>query len=346
MPPVIGREHRLAADLRRSQTCSPSTDREAWHRLGLRGRELDPAVHPERRDPPGVSLPGAIRFVRSVSGKAGVARAERRVVDRVAGHGARRPGRGARCTMSCSRRRRVSGRQPRRSGRCSDVHAEVAHHADLAAVARLALPVDRLAPVEVARVQEGALHLDDLAERARSGSSRRASWAPGKYGISLEQRTKTSGCASSASTIRVAGGEVDPERLLRQEVLAGRDRVEVELLVEVVGHGEVEDVDVGVVEQVARGRSCAGGRCRRARTTQRRRVRVATAISSGAHGVVLERRPAPDRRGQLAAHQAAADDADADRARSRARQRRPLGVAPSCTTAISARIMPAGPRAG
>ena len=37
-----------------------------------------------------------------------------------------------------------------------------------------------------------------------------AIWAPGKNGISLEQRTKTSGCARSASTIRVAASRSIP----------------------------------------------------------------------------------------------------------------------------------------
>ena len=144
--------------------------------------------------------------------------------------------------------------------------------------------------------------------------------------------------ASSAATIRRAGGEVDAERLLAQEVLAGRDRVEVELLVQVVRDGEVEDVEVGVLEQRAAVVGQQAHACRCARTTRSASGLVSqTASSRGVTGWSVERRPAPDRRRQLAAHQAAADDPDAGDAHAQAWPSACSGVAPSCTTAISAR---------
>jgi hypothetical protein len=54
----------------------------------------------------------------------------------------------------------------------------------------------------------------------------------------------------------LAGLEVDAERLLAEEVLVRRDRVEVQLLVQVVRDGEVEDVDAVVLEQWRRRSSC------------------------------------------------------------------------------------------
>ena len=110
----------------------------------------------------------------------------------------------------------------------------------------------------------------------------------------------------------LGGGEVDAERLLAQEVLAGRDRVEVELLVQVVRDGEVEDVDRVVLEQVAAVGRLVGDRGDAVEPAQRLGARVAHADELGHDRVVVQRAPAPDGRRQLAAHEARADDADAD----------------------------------
>ena len=99
-------------------------------------------------------------------------------------------------------------------------------------------------------MQEGVLDLDQLAERA--GADRVVGELGAReVGHLARAAGEDAGARSSAATIRRAGAEVDPERLLAQEVLAGRDRLEVELLVQVVRDGEVEDVEVGVLEQRA-----------------------------------------------------------------------------------------------
>ena len=110
----------------------------------------------------------------------------------------------------------------------------------------------------------------------------------------------------------LGGGEIDAERLLAEEVLAGGDGVEVELLVEVVGDGEVEDVDRVVLEQVAAVGRLVGDRGDAVEPAQRLGARVAHADELRHDGVVLQRAPAPDGGRQLAAHEPRADDADAD----------------------------------
>ena len=114
----------------------------------------------------------------------------------------------------------------------------------------LALPVDRLVRVEVAGVQERAFDLEDAADAAVA-SQRTTAWPPGKNGNSDEQRTNTSGWLATAAMIALVGVEVDAERLLAEQVLAGLDDVDVQLGVQVVGHGAVDRVDVRVVEQLA-----------------------------------------------------------------------------------------------
>jgi hypothetical protein len=221
-----------------------------------------------------------------------------------------------------------------------DVHAEVAHHADRPAVARLALPVDRLGAVEVARVQERVLGLDDLPERARADVLVRELGA-GEVGHLARAAGEDVRALGQRGDDAPRGREVDPERLLAHEVLAGRDRVEVELLVQVVRHGEVEHVQLRVLQQAPPviGEHAHAGNALEPRA--RGLARVAHRVEPRRRGVVLERRPAPDRGGQLAAHQAAADDPDADEAHA-SEASACSGVAPSWTTAISARVIPAG----
>ena len=126
------------------------------------------------------------------------------------------------------------------------VHAEVAHAPVLPVEAGTALPVDRLAAVEVAGVQEVVLDLDRLAERAGGDG------LAGELGAREEGHLTRAPDEGARFVDRLddalGGGQVDAERLLGEEVLAGRGGVEVELLVQVVGDGEVEDVDRVVVE--------------------------------------------------------------------------------------------------
>ncbi len=281
--------------------------------------------------------PGAIRLVASVSGKPASAWivALSQVSQRTGSPSG--PGRSLDDVLE---RRVDAARPPAEAQRqVQHVHPEVVHDARLAAELGLALPVDRLVAVEVAGVQERVLDLDQLAERA--GADR----VVGELGAGEVGHLARAAGEDVRGLDRLddaaAGGEVDAERLLAQEVLAGVDGLEVELLVQVVRDGEVEDVEVGVLEQ----RVAVVGQQPHALDALEPRERVGARVAHGLeprrHRVVGERRPAPDRRRQLAAHQAAADDADPGDAHAR-RASASSAVAPSCTTAISACVIAAG----
>jgi hypothetical protein len=55
--------------------------------------------------------------------------------------------------------------------------------------------------------------------------------------------------ALAASRIRRAGGQINAERLLREEVLSSREDVEIEGLVQVVGNGHVHHINIGRCQQ-------------------------------------------------------------------------------------------------
>ena len=219
------------------------------------------------------------------------------------------------------------------------MHAEVVHHARGAAELGLALPVDRLGAVEVAGVQERVLGLDQLAQRAAADRVVGEQGAR-EVGHLAGAADEDIGCLDRLDDA-AAGGEVDAERLLAQEVLAGGDRVEVELLVQVVRDREVEDVEVRVLEQVAVVVSRQADAVDALEPRAHLVAGVADRLQPRRDRVVLQRRPAPDRRRQLAAHQAAADDADTGDAHCSV-ARASAGDAPSCTTDMSAAVIAAG----
>src|SRR6185436_14806960 len=111
---------------------------------------------------------------------------------------------------------------------------------------------------------------------------------------------------------RRRGRQVDPEGLLAEQVLARTDDVDVDLLVQVVGQGAVDRVDVGALEEI-------GVLARR--DLDRGEVLLVPAeepgvgvADPGQHGLevqVEQVAPARDGGRELAPHQAAADDAEA-----------------------------------
>ncbi len=124
------------------------------------------------------------------------------------------------------------------------------------------------------------------------------------------------------------------------------DGVEVELLVQVVRDGEVEDVEVGVAEQLV---AVVGEQAHGVDALEPRAglgARVADGLEPRRDRVVVERGPAPDRRRQLAAHQAAADDADPGDAHCQARERLVDRRAVVHDRHQRPRSSPPGPRAG
>ena len=168
-----------------------------------------------------------------------------------------------------------------------------------------------------------------------------ARWAPGKKGISLEQRTKTLGWRRAprrsggrrrgrCRTAFRPGGPCRPRWCRGRAARAGgagrrcRRR-----------RGRVASSASLVVGREPHARRCA-------RTTRAPPGRVADRGEPRRDRVVRERRPAPDRGGQLAAHQAAADDADCRATLTARRGERLVGRRAVVHDRHQRRVMPAG----
>ena len=138
-------------------------------------------------------------------------------------------------------------------------------------------------------------------------------------------------------------GEVDPERLLAEQVLPGAEDRRVELLVEVVRNGAVDGLDGLVGEELAVVRDEARARLDPLVPGQHVGVDVADDGELGADADVGEVDPARRGARELAAHQPAADEAEPDRPDTVATsESASSAVASSCTIAISARVIAAG----
>ena len=225
-----------------------------------------------------------------------------------------------------------------------DMQAEVAHDPDLAACLDAPLPVDGLVPIDIRGVPEAGAHVQDIAERTgcRVGVG---ALRPGIEG-ELARHTHEGIGALDGLDDATRGGQVDPEGLLAEEVAPRRNGGHVDLLVQLVGHGDIEHVDAVVLDELApvvreavhridAGEPLTGGR---------RRIRHGD--DARLHGMVDEQVPASAHGDELASHEAAPDDADAHlvgrahdaRRISRAR----CASAPSWSIAMSARVIPAG----
>ena len=228
--------------------------------------------------------PGAIRLVREGEREAGVG-VQRGVVPSCRRGRARRRGRGARVTMSWS-----SGVD--RSRAPAEPQRQVQRRACRGRPSRRSLPQKRawrfqligLARSRSLECRKACSDLDHLARARRCGSCRRRAGRRGST-ASRSSSARRRRPPRSPSTIRAAGGEVDAERLLAQEVLAGGDRVEVELLVQVVRDREVEDVEVVGPRAAGGSRSCRRRTLRCGRTSASASGLVShTASARGATG--------------------------------------------------------------
>ena len=231
------------------------------------------------------------------------------------------------------------------------MEAEVVHHAGLAAEFVLALPVDRLGRIEIAGVEERTPHFEEAAEGAAAGQLKRALGA----GEKRELRRDADEAAELGGFIADAAGgrEVDAERLLGEEIFAGAEHVEVERFVDMVRHGDVNGVDVGPGEEHAVIGVEMADRRDLAEPVEGGGVDVTDRDELGAHRTIKEGEPTPKGGGDLAAHEAGADDGDADggggcwgggggRGAHARNFRASAGVAPSWTTAMRARVIAAG----
>jgi hypothetical protein len=147
--------------------------------------------------------------------------------------------------------------------------------------------------------------LDHAAERTAGRELPRA--------VDAGEKGKLGGDAHEAAELdrliahAARGGEVDAEGFFREEVFAGAQDVEVDFLVQVVGHGGVDDIHVGEREQLA----VIGGEVFHAghlpEPVEETGLQVADGDKFGADGKVHEGEPAGEGAGGLAAHQAAAE---------------------------------------
>jgi hypothetical protein len=194
------------------------------------------------------------------------------------------------------------------------MQSEIVQDSGLSTVDSLPLPVERLGPVDVAGVEEGVPRLDDLAQRAgtdvgdgqlRARKERHfAGTAYEGIGMQLHHRHD-----------RIGGGPIDPERLLGEQALARPDHVGVDPLVQVVAHGDVDDVHDIVGEHVVIVGHRRGDGVDLAEPVQGGRVDVADGGQARADRMIDEGRPALNGGRDLTAHQPATHDGHVDRPR-------------------------------
>ena len=129
------------------------------------------------------------------------------------------------------------------------VDAEVAHAAIRAVGLQLPFPVDGLAQVHIRRVLDGEACLDHAAEEAllipaeellRGGVIRKFARAADK-----DLRMLPHGAQDL-----LAGGQIDPERLFGQQMLAGTDDIGIDLRVLVMRHGAVNGFDLRIFQKL------------------------------------------------------------------------------------------------
>jgi hypothetical protein len=191
------------------------------------------------------------------------------------------------------------------------VHAEVAQAAVLAVEGGLPLPVDRLPRVEVAGVEEEGAHLEDAAEAPLGDPARDplAAGVEGELGGAADEQIRPLGDRGVDGLVR---GQVDPERLLAEEVLAGLEAGDVEVLVQVMGDGAVDRLHRVVGQELA----VVGDEPRTGLEAlvpgQDLGVRVADDRQLGPDAERGEVHPARRRARELASHQPAADEPEAD----------------------------------
>ena len=135
----------------------------------------------------------------------------------------------------------------------------VTHDADLAAEFVLPFPVDWLGRVEIARMMETAADFEHPAESASAhvADSFLCARKKRKLGRTADEPAKFAGGVADFAR----RDEVDAEWLFREEIFAGTKHVEIERLVQVMRHGDIDDVNVraGQKFRVVRGEEGRGG---------------------------------------------------------------------------------------
>ncbi len=287
---------------------------EPAERLGLLGRKRhrsvgavhldDPRVRLARRDP--------LRLDPEREGLAVLLRLtkKKRVVPGVAGSRSTAPVGSLPDDVGEDRAHvlRVPARAKRQVER---VHPEVAHDPVLAVLGRASLPVDRLPRIEVARVQESRAHLEHAPVAALGDPAPDAlsSRVEGKLRGAADEEL---GMRRDLRADRPVRRQVDAERLLAEQVLPGPEAGRVDLLVEVVRDGAVDGLDRVVREELPVVGDQPRSRLQPLVPAEHLRAHVADGRELRPHSQHVEMRPARSRARELAAHEAAADEAETD----------------------------------
>ena len=190
------------------------------------------------------------------------------------------------------------------------MHAEVVEGAAFAAQGVHALPVGGLGRVEVAAVVEAGDDFEDTADRTGLREFEGALGAGEEGHLGAAAHEAAAGLHRGVDA--AGGGEVDAEGLFGEEVFTRGEDVAIELLMQVMRDGYVDDVDIRVGEErlVVGGLLRAGGDAIEPR--ERGGIEVGHGREDRADRDVREGAPAGESAGHFATHEAAADDADVD----------------------------------
>ena len=189
-----------------------------------------------------------------------------------------------------------------------------------------------------------AVFVENLTESTRRGVGDSTLGAGEKRHLARDSHERVTRVDRCDDVLR--SGEIDAEGLLSEEVDAGLRNGDVQLLVQVVRHSQVQHVDVVTSDEL----TPVLGECLDSRDAAEPltggRVRVSDGNNAWSRGMINELRPTSADDSQFAAHQSTADDPDADGTRSHDAPARiapaAAASAPSCSMAISARVMPPG----
>lgn len=194
-------------------------------------------------------------------------------------------------------------------GDVDGVHAEVAHDADFAAGFDLAFPVDGFGGVEVAGVVKAGADFDDAPEFAGGDGLHDALGAGEEWKFGAATDEAAGGFRGGGNFF--GGGQIDAEGFFGEEIFAGGENVEVHLLVEIVGDGDVNDVNFRRAEEfgVVFGEELDGGDL--FEPLEEFILEIANGDEFGADGEVVEDKPAGESAGGFAAHEASSDNSDA-----------------------------------
>ena len=192
------------------------------------------------------------------------------------------------------------------------MHAQVTEAAVGAVELELALPVQGFLGVQVAGMQETGIDLDNAAERTPVDGLADA-LGGGKEGPLRGTPEEDVGLGAPSVQDGGVGGQVEAQRFLAEQVFAAVDGRATDLLVQMMGYGDINSVHGWVGDQLAIIVSALrGARKMLAKPGKRGGAAVAHRHDFGPELKVGQMTPAGRGAGELAPHQAAPDDAETD----------------------------------